>query len=95
MYSINDMCSCVTCVLVFLLSECGSLSTVPGDTSDASIETFSLTTSTALFTLATPVDFEYTDVYTMVLEVVDHTNTPERTGTIGIRVLFVTLYNII
>ncbi|XP_067687415.1 uncharacterized protein [Haliotis asinina] len=66
--------------------ECATPSSIPADTIDTSVETFTVTAATALFTLAKPVDFELTDLYSVALEVVDYNKSPEQTGTIGIKI---------
>ena len=71
--------------------ECASSSSTP-PTSDLADETFTITTSTALFALKDDLDFETTTAYYFLMTVVDKGLTPMLTGSIAIRVAIHSTY---
>ena len=71
--------------LFFTFTECNATtnSTPAPNTAD---ETFSITTSTALFTLRDDLDYETTKTYYFLMTVVDQGQSPQLTGSIALRV---------
>ncbi|XP_061171608.1 uncharacterized protein LOC133181081 [Saccostrea echinata] len=66
--------------------ECATPSTITPESYDGSVETFTMNTETALFTLDSSLDYEVNTTYSVVMEVVDTGKTPPSTGTITVKV---------
>ncbi|KAJ8299288.1 hypothetical protein KUTeg_023348 [Tegillarca granosa] len=71
---------------VTLLSDCSTSSTLTPEGNDPSTEFFIITTSKALVVLDSDLDYEVKTEYTLSLHVVDPGLTPERTGSITIKI---------
>ena len=66
--------------------ECSSEANITAEPNVPGTETFTISTATALFTLATSLDYEVNNRYVVMMTVVDAVSTPDRTGTIVVRV---------
>ena len=70
----------------YFFSECDSAALLTAEPNVAGIESFTVSTDTALFTLATDLDYEVATRYVVIATVVDSGSSPARTGTIVVRV---------
>jgi syndecan 4 len=66
--------------------ECDGPANVTAELNETGTEDFTITTSSALLTLAASLDYEVNDRYVVIMTVVDAVASPQRTGTIVVRV---------
>ena len=68
------------------ISECSSVSVASVELNVSGVESFTVSTETALLIVNSSLDYEVEDFYVLILQVVDTAASPPQTGTIVIRV---------